>query len=235
MSLPRTVRPEILDALAPEDPRAQRSRRDLRRLNRIIASAQHLEHALGMLGDHATPMRLLEIGAGDGRLMLRVAKRLCHRWPRAELTLLDQQNLIERSTLDALQKTGWRIEVVVDDVLHWFARQSDAHWDIVIANLFLHHFNACRLRWLLQALARRSDGLVACEPRRARLPLFASHLVGAVGANEITRSDAVASVHAGFRARELSELWPRDCGSWQLREYAAGAFSHCFVAERARS
>jgi hypothetical protein len=38
-------------------------------------------------------------------------------------------------------------------------------------------------------------------------------------------------VHAGFRAQELSALWP-DQGAWQLREYRAGLFSHAFLASR---
>ena len=36
--LPRTVAAETLDALAPDDPRAMRSRRDLRRVHRVIQS-----------------------------------------------------------------------------------------------------------------------------------------------------------------------------------------------------
>jgi len=85
---------------------------------------------------------------------------------------------------------------------------------------------------LLAAVATRTDRFFACEPRRDWLALAASHLVGAIGANAVTREDAVLSVHAGFRGDELSKSWPVHGAEWQLQEYSAGLFSHCFRAER---
>ena len=41
--------------------------------------------------------------------------------------------------------------------------------------------------------------------------------------------DAVASVRAGFRGRELSDLWPMD-RAWTLRERGAFPFTHAFFA-----
>ncbi len=38
LSLPRRVEPELLDDLAADDPRAQRSRDDLRRIHRAMAT-----------------------------------------------------------------------------------------------------------------------------------------------------------------------------------------------------
>ncbi|HEU4708590.1 MAG TPA: hypothetical protein VFS17_04690, partial [Methylophilaceae bacterium] len=73
---------------------------------------------------------------------------------------------------------------------------------------------------------------VACEPRRSWFALGGSRLVGLLGANDVTREDAVLSVKAGFRERELSSLWPHAGHSWELHECAAGLFSHCFIATR---
>ena len=61
---------------------------------------------------------------------------------------------------------------------------------------------------------------------------MASRLVGALGANAVTREDAVLSVRAGFRGAELSALWPGDAAAWQLDEHAAAAFSHVLRAVR---
>jgi hypothetical protein len=104
-------------------------------------------------------------------------------------------------------------------------------WDLVTTSLFLHHFEADELAALLTALAPRADRFFACEPNRAWLAWAGSHLVGVLGANAVTRQDAVLSVRAGFRGQEISAHWPR--GGWQTREYAAGLFSHCFSARRA--
>jgi hypothetical protein len=52
-----------------------------------------------------------------------------------------------------------------------------------------------------------------------------------LGANDVSRHDAVASVRAGFAASELSALWPQDqTSSWRLREKAIFPFTHLFEA-----
>ena len=81
--------------------------------------------------------------------------------------------------------------------------------------------------------AARTDRFFACEPRRSGLALAGSHLVGFIGANAVTREDAVLSVHAGFRDHEIAAQWPQAGGPWRWQERAAGLFSHCFSARRA--
>jgi hypothetical protein len=126
----------------------------------------------------------------------------------------------------------------VTDVLAWADDhdQDDgraARWDLVSTALFLHHFEPAPLQRLLAAAAARCDRFFACEPARSLLALAGSHLVGVLGANAVTREDAVLSVRAGFRADELSACWPRRGEHWQLQERPAGLFSHCFSACRA--
>jgi len=236
MSLARTVAPETLDALSADDPLAQRSRRDLARLHRLMGTGGILSRAMQMLWPsrrRTTPLEVLEIGAGDGTLMLGVARRLQPRWPRVNLTLLDRQRCVSRDTLDDFSNLGWTVKVIVTDVLDWAVQPPRAlPWDLITANLLLHHFDDAPLALLLKAIAERGNRFLACEPRRDRLVLAASHLVGAVGANAVTRGDAVLSVHAGFRDQELSRHWPGMEAGWQSREYAAGLFSHAFTARR---
>jgi hypothetical protein len=189
------------------------------------------------------PMRVLELGAGDGTLMLGVARALAPAWPAVALTLLDRQSLVDQATIAAYGALGWRAAPEVADVLDWAACAADpvlqksgaARWDLVVANLFLHHFEGPELRALLVAIARRCDRFLACEPRRGWLALGGSHLIGALGTNAVTREDSVSSVHAGFRGQELSSLWPGGGKDWRMREYRAGLFSHCFWAERKAS
>ena len=84
---------------------------------------------------------------------------------------------------------------------------------------------------LLEGIAARTRMFLCCEPRRSAFALAGSRLIGLLGAGPVTRQDAVSSVHAGFRARELSDLWPSP-QDWVLDEYPAGLFSHCFLAVR---
>lgn len=235
--MPRVVAAEVLDHLAPGDPAARRSRRDLVRLHQVMGTRSIVTRAWRGLvsADRAcAPLRILEIGAGDGTLLLGVARSLTPRWPPVRLTLLDRQNLVDDTTLHGYAELGWSTEVVVTDVLAWAAPHAAVvpRWDLITTTLFLHHFEGDRLERLLAAVASRADRFFACEPQRAWLALAGSHLVGALGANAVTRQDAVTSVHAGFRDREISARWPSAGTHWQAQEFAAGLFSHCFSAWR---
>ena len=231
LSLPRRVEPELLDGLAAEDPRAQRSRDDLRRLHRAMATLSIMQRALDRGTAGFRPRTVLELGAGDGSLLLRLAQQQAGRWPDVRVTLLDRLNLVAPKTLDGLRQVGWTPSVVAMDVFDWLARPDNARWDVVFANLFIHHFSSSELARLLAGVAARTRVFLCCEPRRSTLPLAGSHLVGLLGAGPVTREDAVSSVRAGFRAQELSDLWP-DRDDWVLHEYSAGLFSHCFLAIR---
>ena len=242
MMLSRLVLPEVLDDLPEDDPRAMQSRRDLRRVHLVMGTRSILLQALQdmpALRRTGAPLRILELGAGDGSLMLSVARALGPAWAPVHLTLLDAQSLVTRGTIASYAELGWTAVTSVLDVFEWADDPTGADrrgkryvpWDLIVANLFLHHFEGAQLVGLLRTIADRSDRFLACEPRRAWLPLVGSHLIGALGTNAVTREDAVLSVHAGFRGGELTALWPGLGDTWEVQEYSAGLFSHCFRAE----
>jgi hypothetical protein len=237
----RIVTREILDHLAPADPAAQRSRRDLRRVHHAMRTRSIVAAGWRALWPEPRtgPLDILEIGAGDGTLLLAVASALGPAWAKVNLTLLDRQDIVAPDTLAGFDTLGWSVNVMVADVLDWAAPGGAAStpppWDLITTTLFLHHFEGTLLDGLLAAIAARGERFFACEPRRDWLALAGSHLVGAIGANAVTRVDAVASVHAGFRGREITTLWSGAAGAWDCREHAAGPFSHCFSAWRTRA
>lgn len=237
MTMPRLVAAERLDHLAADDPLARRSRRDLVRVHRAMGTRSIVIRGWQALVSPEranAPLKILEIGAGDGTLLLGVARSLVPAWPHVELTLLDRQDIVSPATLACYSDLGWSAQVEVADVLEWAARSAGVapRWDLITTTLFLHHFEGGQLDALLARVASCADRFFACEPRRAWLALAGSHLVGAIGANAVTREDAVLSVHAGFRASEITARWPRGEADWQCREFAAGPFSHCFSARR---
>ena len=226
----RRVEAETLDHLPEDDPHAIRSRRDLRRINRIMGNLPILDALLSASLLQA-PSHIAELGAGDGSLLLRLAKRRSRHWPGVALTLVDRQNLVSAQTRAAFADVGWTARATEMDVFVWLDREDHPRYDAIMANLFVHHFEGDELFRLFLGIARITDCFIACEPRRARIALLGSHLVGAIGANEVTRRDAVLSVRAGFRDRELSAYWPEHHG-WQLSEADARLFSHTFSAVR---
>ena len=231
--LSRHLKPELLDALPATDPRAHRSREDLRRLHRVMGTLSTACAALDRATNGVDPRTVLELGAGDGSMMLRLAQKRAQRWLAVRVTMLDRVDLVPPSTMQAIRGLGWKPEVVVNDVFDWLAIEHETRWNVIWANLFIHHFERDELASLLADIALRTSAFVCCEPRRSLLPLLASKMVGAIGAGPVTRHDAVASVHAGFRGKELSYLWPKR-KEWLLHEYPAGLFTHCFIARRKR-
>ncbi|MCI0652653.1 MAG: hypothetical protein L0Z55_12310 [Planctomycetes bacterium] len=226
----RKVEPEWLDFLAPEDPAAAASRADLRRVNRLMGHAgiiaAELRQAL-----HPATRALIEIGAGDGTLLLRALRRLGRQSPQLPLLLVDRQRAAGAETLAGFRALGWQPAVLISEAIEWLASCKQSAGSVFVANLFLHHFDEERLALLFERAAQLADCFIACEPRRSAFALGASHLLGAVGCNAVTRHDAVVSVHAGFNGRELCRYWPARDG-WQLTERPAGLFSHLFVARR---
>ena len=229
----RRVEPEWLDGLSATDPAAIRSRQDLRRINLLMGHvglmAGGLEKQIGALSIHT----VVELGAGDGTFLLRLAQRLPNAARSIKAVLVDRQEAVSAETREGFERLGWKVEVVIADVFDALASFRSPEGTAMIANLFLHHFQTEDLRRVLSQVASKAHLFSACEPRRSGIAFGASRLLGLIGCNRVTRHDAVVSVQAGFAGRELLNLWPDEPG-WLLEERPGGLFSHVFVAERAR-
>lgn len=225
----RHVAPEILDRIDPSDPRARRSRRDLRRVNLLMGHRRLIGRALSG-GIDGT--RLVELGSGDGTLLLEVARGLAPPRAPVRALLIDRAPLISGDTRAAFASRGWQAEAAAVDVLEWLRDSPRETADVMIANLFLHHFSDAQLRDLLREAALRTTRFLAFEPRRSPAATLGAAALGFVGCNDVTRHDARVSVRAGFRDRELSALWPMREG-WRIAEGRAGPFTHMFEASRA--
>ena len=224
----RSIEPELLDLLPPGDPLAIGSRRDLMWINSLMWQPLIMRR---LLARHVArpPRRILEIGAGDGRFMLTLARRMARIWPGVELVLLDRAPVLIPAVHEAFERLGWRAHALTADVFEWAANAANERFDVISANLFLHHFDEAALTRLFRHLAAIAPLFVATEPWRAGFPLFATRLLPAIGANSVTLHDAVASVRAGFRGSELSRFWPSGAGR-VLEERRVGLFTHVFAA-----
>ena len=234
LSMRRVVKPELLDHLPASTPWAIRARVDLRRLNRILGHARILTDALYRHLDLETArvrsLHICELGAGDGCLLLELARAWSALGVTAEAELIDRHYLVTEETRQGFVELNWFAAPVVMDVNTWL-NQSTERVDVIFTNLFLHHFSNTQLAALLQRVAERTDLFIACEPRRGVFPFAVSHLLWLLGCNTVTRHDAAVSVRAGFFGKEISALWP-DRDAWQISEEPAGLFSHCFIAKR---
>ena len=215
----RDVQPEELDELAPDDPRAVRARHDLARVNALIFQSAIMARALRKATGNQPPRTMLDLGGGDGRAMLAVARRLGPAWRGVELTVLDRHAIVSPLTRQQFEALGWSVRTAAADVFKYLASADTPEVDLTTANLFLHHFQPEPLtRLLAGAAACTRHAFVACEPRRGWPGLLASRMLWAVGCGAVTRNDAEISVRAGFSGRELSAAWPDPAG-WDLNEH----------------
>ncbi len=136
----RRVCPELLDELDPDDPRAQRSRRDLQRVHRAMGSLAILRNSVGQLRLAAQPLSIIELGAGDGTLLLRLAGVMRPRWKGVALTLLDRHRVVDLKTVEGYRGIGWNVNVVCEDAILWAKEPVTKRYDLCIASSFLHHF-----------------------------------------------------------------------------------------------
>ena len=178
-----------------------------------------------------SPRSIVELGAGDGTHLARLAKSHCAPPETSTRCARRSPAIDESGTKSEFNALLWPVEFLEMDVFDWLQRPHNEHSDLTIANLFLHHFTEDHLRRLLCHAARQTGCFVTCEPRRATFSLCGAALLGVVRCNGVARHDARISVRAGFAKSELSRLWPVGNG-WRLLERQSGLFSHCFVAQR---
>lgn len=206
----RVLQPELLDILPPDDPDAIRAREEMLQVNGIMGNHRWIER---MVRRHREMnWRVTELGAGDGALSLRLLNAgLC----RAEH--LHAMDLAARS-----KKWPAAAQWTSGDMLANELPESE----IVIANLFLHHFTHEQLRLLGSRLSPATRLIIAAEPARFWIHTILGRLFCALAElNHVQRHDMQASIRAGFRGDELREsLGLGDAWRVEARTHPLGAY-----------
>lgn len=212
----RVVRPEQLDELDSDDPRAMRSRADLRRINRVMGNLKWLREQVARLHESGL-RRVIELGAGDGVL----ARLLVRDHPELQLTAIDLHD--PPFALHEHPRISW----MRGDVMSLPLECCGA---VVISNLFLHHLESLSLRRLGDSLGSAS-ALLACEPQRRVLHLWQARMAAPL-VNSVTRHDMRVSIQAGFRGDDLIKLLALP-GDWAWEQRTTWWGSHRLKGVRA--
>ena len=233
----RLVQPELLDSLPPDASEAVASRRDLQRINWFMGNGRWIGREMSrerhrlVSPPSATSFTLAELGAGDGTMLLKILRSQAREWHGGRIFLVDRQPVVTAETVDGFRRLGWQVDIMADDVFTWLRNAPIT--DMMVTNLFLHHFEASALAELLRLVGDRTRMFVACEPRRSPFALLGCRMLRLIGCNHVTRHDAAVSVRAGFRGTELGDIFGGQNGqAWKTRETTAGSFSHLFLATR---
>ncbi|WP_395739976.1 hypothetical protein [Prosthecobacter sp.] len=184
------LQPELLDILPHDDPDAIRSREEMLQVNGIMGNHRWIERMVRRHGEKG--WRVTELGAGDGALSLRLVEAGC--CAESDLHAFDLAPRPEHWPAGADWTQG--------DVL----KQALPGTEIVIANLFLHHFTKEQLGMLGARISPVTRLIIAAEPARRWVHTMTGWLFCVVAElNHVQRHDLQASIRAGFRGRELQE------------------------------
>ncbi|MEY2599307.1 MAG: hypothetical protein RLZZ142_1566 [Verrucomicrobiota bacterium] len=197
----RLVSPEQLDHLPHTDPAAIRSRLELRGINALMGNHRWLVREL----QRSAPLQgpVLELGAGDGRLLekaLRARAIEAHQWMALDLAPAPH---------DWPPVATWH----QTDLLRL---QTLPEAEVVVANLFLHHFEPPALARIGSQWPSSCRLILANEPTRAPLHRMQGRCLSwLVNLSAVTRHDMECSIEAGFQGNELPD-WLGLHG-WQVR------------------
>lgn len=186
------------------DPRdLQASLDDLWRINRyfggVTGTLRLLNRALAR--KNVSGPRILEVGAGDGRLAAFLAQSLRQRGVQAKIFALDRR-LSHLTNNHAPAGTLQR--VVADALLPSFRKGS---FEIVLCNLLLHHFSGSMARQLLNALEELATVAVLINDLERRwLPYLFIRYAPWIARSPITRLDGAASVRQAYTQAEVKVL-----------------------------
>ena len=205
----RRVESEILETLPDDHPDAITGREDLLQVNAVMGNHRWMRR---MVRQHVRPgWRITEIGAGDGALS--------RSFVEAGLCGPEQLHAFDL----AGRPTTWPAAAAwtQGDLFRHPLPESE----VLVANLFLHHFENPALRELGARLPASTELILAAEPARRWLHTWTGRLFCSLAQlNHVTRYDMQVSIRAGFRGAELPHalgLGPE--WRWEARETPLGA------------
>ena len=202
----RVTSVELLDEDRGSPEEIQSSLDDLWRINRwlggVTSSLRLLDHFFSRTGSH--PVRILDVGSGDARLAARLKAELLRRKIPVEFVVLDRR-FSHLAGARSSRPAGVGMPPVVADVFALpFAERS---FDVVICNLFLHHFSGDHERHLLISLASVArEAVLINDLERHLLPYLFIRVAIPFARSRITRNDGPASVRQSYTREELAAL-----------------------------
>ncbi len=178
-----------------------RSRRELRLINSIMGNHRWIARELA--SGRGSQRSVLELGAGDGSLI-------------RELCGTGEGGFAEWSAVDLAPRPPEWPEGAPWHQGDVFEMERLPEAEVVVANLFLHHFENAQLRWMGGRLPQSCRLFLANEPARARFHSVQGRILAWVaGFGRVTCHDMDRSIRAGFWGDELPQALGLD--GWQVK------------------
>jgi 2-polyprenyl-3-methyl-5-hydroxy-6-metoxy-1,4-benzoquinol methylase len=183
--------------------------RDINRSNRMLGGYSATYKALTRLEkmrSRQEPIRLLDLGCGDGGMLRYLAKRYRKLELPIELIGID----LNPNTIALARKSSTEfpeIEYNIADILKP-EHVLTPYYDYVLCTLTLHHFNDQEIPGILKACQQLcSRGVIINDLHRSRLAYYLFKFFSAIFIkSDIASNDGLVSIRRGFRQSELRDF-----------------------------
>lgn len=195
-------REEEMDALTLPDARYARVLSHLARVNAVTLSHRPTLRFVGRLLKRQSPgqpLRLLDVGFGQGDMLRAIARLAEKRGATVELTGVDLNPRSEQAAR-AVTPATMPIRWITGD----YQALAGQRWGAVISSLVTHHMTPDQRREFLIFMEREAAlGWFVNDLHRLRFPFMGFPLLAMLlGADPIVRRDGQLSIGRSFRASE---------------------------------
>lgn len=203
----RSNREEIMDDFNMQGEELEKTLLDLDKVNKWLGGNKITHEGVEKLLKHKKfnePVRIVDIGCGNGSILKEIAQRARKRNIKMKLLGIDANSNavdIARKNLSAYPEVSFEaMDVFSDDF-----KALEA--DIFLCTLTLHHFHDDEIKKLLKTFIEAANiGIVINDLQRSRSAYYLFQVFcTAFGIREINRKDGLTSILRSFKRRDLEE------------------------------
>lgn len=204
----RSHQSELMDDPGVPFSEFQQTLKEIEKINRITLAYRPTLQAIQALAKKGNldnkPLRILDIGFGNGDFLRRIDTWSKKKGVVVELTGIDLNPWAERAARDATKATQY-IQYVTCNAFE-YAPPKPFH--IIINSLFTHHLADAEIVHLMQWMtANASLGWIINDLHRHIIPYqFIRSYVRAFGFNRLVQNDAPLSVARAFKSSDWKKF-----------------------------
>ena len=229
----RSSQTEIMDDSDFQDPELKNLLGDLKRVNKWLGGNKiTLDGIEKLLREYpkSKPIKIIDIGCGDGELLRKCAEYGKKNNREFELFGIDfNENILEFAQKKSVGIPNLKFKKV--DV--FLEEKLIPNCDIALCTLFLHHFNNEKIDKLLNILLKKSSiGLVINDLHRSKLAFNLFKIASKLFLQTKTaKHDGLVSIARGFKKEEF-ETFSKKIPNQQSSIHWRWAFRYQWILKK---